>query len=76
MVCGGSRRPEGIIFSLLWREDIVPVQVSAKPYESNNGKCDKACSVIDYIDKGQQYGYPPGEIVNRHDQPVSPALFD
>jgi hypothetical protein len=71
-----SWRSQGKVFALLWREDVVPVQIGNGPNDRNGQKGDKARPVVDYLDKGQHYRNPPDDIVGNINEPAGKALLD
>jgi hypothetical protein len=74
-----SWNPEGVAFELLRGEleDVVCIQVEHQPYENDDGKRNKARTVVDCGEKGQQKN-PKGHIISQPDQSewVSVCLFD
>jgi len=69
---------EGKTFKLLrLRENVVGIQISAKPDKNNDGKQDKGRAIVHSRKKGQQKN-PKGNIISCPDQGegMHASLFD
>lgn len=71
-----SGNPEGKTYGLLQREDVVPIEISTEPCNSNYSERHKTRNVVDCLGKGKYYRYPPDNIVGNKDEPVNNALFE
>ncbi len=67
--------PERKTYGLLQRENVIPIEISTEPYNSNYGKCYETRIVANCLGKWKHYRYPPDNIVGNENEPVNNTFF-